>query len=160
MIESCSRKRMLLGILVLGGLSILVIILESVHLHTPDESFSDIHETHHVLKEKLSPRDKCWQNETFDIIEACDLCTKDEIKNQVPVVCVAKGYKELVQCKNGKQTYRSCERVVWVEEAKFWKFEGFFAISSFFCGIALFIRQKQLDHWMYQRIQRQMASGV
>ena len=162
MIESCSRRRMLLGILALGALSILVIILESRHLHTSDEKeASDIHETHEVLKKKLSPGDKCWKTEPFDIEKECDLCTEEEITNESPVVCVAKGYKELVKCKtSGTRTYRSCDRVVWVEESKFWKFEGFFFVSSFVCGIALFIRQKQLDHWMYQRIQRQMASGV
>ena len=160
MIESCSRRRMLLGILALGALSILVIILESRHLHTNDES-SDIHETHEVLKKKLSPGDKCWKTEPFEIEKECDLCTEEEIRNESPVVCVAKGYKELVKCKtSGTRTHRSCDRVVWVEEAKFWKFEGFFIFSSLICGSALFVRQKQLDHRMYQRIQRQMASGV
>ena len=164
MIESCSRKRMLLGILALGALSILVIILESRHLHTPDETSeaSDIHETHHLLKEKLSPDDMCWKTEPFEVVKNCDLCSEDEKAKQDPVVCAAaKGYKEVVMCKtSGQKTYRSCDRVVWVEESKFWKFELFFALSSFFCGIAVFVRQKQLDHWMYQRIQRQMASGV
>ena len=68
MIELCSRRRMLLGILALGALSILVIILESRHLHTADET-SDIHETHEVLKKKLSPGDKCWKTEPFDVEE-------------------------------------------------------------------------------------------
>ena len=162
MIESCSRRRMLFGILALGALSILVIILESRHLHSNSDETADIHETHEVLKKKLSPGDKCWKSEPYDIEKDCDLCTEDEIKNQSPVVCVAgKGYKELVKCKtSGKRTHRSCDRVVWVEESRFWKFEAFFIFSSVFCGAALFIRQKQLDHWMYQRIQRQMASGV
>ena len=95
MIELCSRRRMLLGILALGGLSILVIILESRHLHTSDET-ADIHETHAVLKIKLSPGDKCWKTEPFDVEKECDICTKEEIENQSPVVCVAKGNKELV----------------------------------------------------------------
>ena len=160
MIESCSRRRMLLGILALGALTVLVIILESRHLSRSDE-VSDIHETHEVLKKKLSPGDKCWKTEEFDIEKECDICSEDEIKKESPVVCVAKGYKELVKCKtSGTETYRSCDRVPWIEESKFWKFEGFCVFSSFVCGIALFIRQKQLDHWMYQRIQRQMASGV
>ncbi len=85
-------------------LSILIIILESSQLHTPDE---DVHELHPVLKEKLSPNDKCWQTEEFEVIRGCDLCTKEEIFSQEPVVCVAQGRKELVECKKAKrQTYR------------------------------------------------------
>jgi hypothetical protein len=34
-----------------------------------------VHEFHPVLKEKLSPNDKCWKNETFDVVKECDLCT-------------------------------------------------------------------------------------
>ena len=160
MIELCSRRRMLFGILALGALSILVIILESRHLHTTDEA-SDIHETHEILKKKLSPGDKCWKTEPFEVEKECDLCTQEEIEKQSPVVCVAKGYKELVKCKkSGTRTNRSCDRVAWVEESKFWKFEAFFIFSSLVSGVALFVRQKQLDHRMYQRIQKQMHSGV
>jgi hypothetical protein len=50
-----------------------VIILESRHLHTPDEV--DVHEFHPVLKEKLSQDDKCWKTEEFKVIKECDLCT-------------------------------------------------------------------------------------
>ena len=28
-----------------------------------------------VLKEKLSPDDKCWKTEEYDVIKECDLCT-------------------------------------------------------------------------------------
>lgn len=158
MIEFCTKKRMLLGILALGGLSILVIILESRHLHTPDE---DVHEQHPVLKEKLSPNDKCWKTEEFIVVKECDLCTDDEISKQDPLVCVAKGVKELVECKkSARRAYRSCDKVTWIEERRFWTFEGVLTLIGFFCGVGLFIRQKQIDHRMYQRIQRQIAAGV
>ena len=50
----------------------IVIILESRHLHTVDE---DIHELHPDLKAHLTPDDKCWKNESFNILEKCDLCS-------------------------------------------------------------------------------------
>ena len=63
-------------------LSILIIILESRHLsHIEDPRNSsngfddDIHESHPVLKEKLSSDDKCWKKEPFEIVKECDLCT-------------------------------------------------------------------------------------
>lgn len=158
MIELFSKKRMLIGILALGGLSIIIIILENRNLHTLEE---DIHDWHPDLKAKLTPDDKCWKNESFSILEKCDLCSGDEIKFQKPLVCVAKGQKELVECKkSGIKTYRSCDRVDWVEERRFWTFEGLLTLLGFVSGLAVFIRQKQLDHRMYQRIQKQIASGV
>ena len=56
--------------------------------------------------------------------------------------------------------FSSCDRVDWVEERRFWTFEGLLTLLGFISGLAVFIRQKQLDHRMYQRIQKQIASGV
>ena len=53
----------------------------------------------------------------------------------------------------------SCDRVDWVEERRFWTFEGLLTLLGLASGLAVFIRQKQLDHRMYQRIQRQIASA-
>jgi hypothetical protein len=54
----------------------------------------------------------------------------------------------------------SCDRVEWVEERRFWTFEGLLTLIGLVSGLAVFIRQKQLDHRMYQRIQKQIAAGV
>lgn len=59
-------------------LSVLVIILESRHLHSPSDEV-DVHEEHPVLKERLSPGDKCWKTEEFAILEPCDLCTSNTV---------------------------------------------------------------------------------
>ena len=53
-------------------LSVIIIILENRNLHTLEE---DIHDWHPDLKAKLTPDDKCWKNETFSILEKCDLCS-------------------------------------------------------------------------------------
>ncbi len=88
-----------------------------------------MHDYHPVLKERLSPDDKCWKTEEAVIVEECDLCTglrisndifgltennlrfltipAEEIAKENPIVCVAKGYKELVECKKShRTTYR------------------------------------------------------
>ena len=54
----------------------------------------------------------------------------------------------------------SCDRVEWVEEKRFWTFEGLLLLLGLVSGLSVFVRQKQLDHRMYQRIQRQIAAGV
>jgi hypothetical protein len=47
-----------------------------------------------------------------------------------------------------------------VEEKKFWTFEAVLTLLGLVSGTGLFIRQKQIDHRMYQKIQRQIAAGV
>merc|ERR1719244_656069 len=70
------------------------------------------------------------------------------------------GSKEKVKCSSGKEAYRSCEKVERIEEQKFWMFEGVMALIAGVSYGALFLRQKQMDHRMYQKIQRQIAAGV
>jgi len=157
MIEFCSKKRMVLAIAALAGLSVLIIILESSHLRSHQD---DIHESHPLLKEKLKPADKCWTTENFETVEACETCTKEEIFGHNPLVCVARGNKEKVRCDSGKVAYRACDKVIRVEEQKFWIFEFVCAVSGALSASVVFLRQKQLDHKMYQKIQRQIAAGV
>ncbi len=56
--------------------------------------------------------------------------------------------------------YRSCSRVTWLEERKFWTFEGSLTLMGILSGMAVYVRQKQLDHRTYQSIKKQLASGV
>ena len=53
----------------------------------------------------------------------------------------------------------SCDTVPWIEKRRFWTFEGILSVLGFFSGVAVYVRQKQLDHKMYQRIQRQIANN-
>lgn len=157
MIELCSKRKMLLAIVCLGLASVLIIILESKHLRAHEV---DIHESHPILKEKMRAEDKCWQNQEYSVIEKCHTCTKEEIFSHQPVVCVANGYKEKVRCSTGNETYRACEKVEAIEERKFWIFETVVFFTGCASASMVFLRQKQLDHKMYQRIQRQIAAGV
>lgn len=54
----------------------------------------------------------------------------------------------------------SCDRVTWLEERRFWTFEGILFLMGLVSALGVFVRQKQLDHKMYQRIQKQIAEGV
>ena len=71
------------------------------------------------------------------------------------------GNKEKVRCSNsGKEAFRSCDKVQRIEEQKFWVFEFICAVIGATSASVVFLRQKQLDHKMYQKIQRQIAAGV
>ena len=54
----------------------------------------------------------------------------------------------------------SCSVVPWMEERRFWTFEAAVCFFGVISAVSVFIRQKQLDHKMYKRIQKQMTSGV
>jgi len=158
MLQLCSsKKRMVAAIAVLATLSLLVVILESSQLRSHQE---DIHESHPLLKKQLTAAEKCWTTETFTVEAECDLCSKEEINAHLPVVCVARGNKEKVKCASGKVAYRACDKVRWVEERKFWMFESVMALVAGVSYGLVFLRQKQQDHKMYQRIQKQIAAGV
>eukprot|EP00088_Acartia_fossae_P022313 TRINITY_DN23552_c0_g1_i1.p1 TRINITY_DN23552_c0_g1~~TRINITY_DN23552_c0_g1_i1.p1 ORF type:complete len:158 (-),score=14.11 TRINITY_DN23552_c0_g1_i1:261-734(-) len=157
MIERCSKRRMILAIALLGLASAIIIILESSHLRAHEV---DIHESHPILKE-IPLAEKCWTREEVSILEPCHHCTKEEILNHKPVVCVAKGFKEKIKCEtSGNVTYRACHQVAWVEERRFWIFEAVMFVSGCISASFVFLRQKQLDHIVYKRIQKQIATGV
>ena len=65
-----------------------------------------------------------------------------------------------MKCNSGKEAYRACDKVIRIEEQKFWIFEFVWALSGALSASVVFLRQKQLDHKMYQKIQRQIAAGV
>ena len=90
---------------------------------------------------------------------------------------ICSDYKEKVRCDSGTEAYRSCDKINRLEERKFWIFELVCALTGgvryrlqivknllnnffFFSASIVFLRQKQLDHKMYQRLQRQIAAGV
>jgi len=148
---------MVAAVALLAGLSILVIILESSQLRSHQE---DIHESHPLLKKELTAAEKCWTSEEFTVEAECDLCSKTEINSHSPVVCVARGNKEKVKCASGKVAYRACDKVRWVEKRKFLIFESAMLFISGISYALVFLRQKQHDHKMYQKIQRQIAAGV
>jgi len=158
MIERCSKRRMLLAIAMLGLLSVIIIILESLVLVSHEQP--DIHESHPILKEKLKEEEKCWKREEFSVVEPCHHCTKEEISSHSPVVCVATGFKEQVRCASGNVTQKACHQVAWLEERKFWVFETAMFFTGCVSASFVFLRQKQLDHIVYKRIQKQIANGV
>ena len=70
------------------------------------------------------------------------------------------GNKEKVRCDSGKEAYKACDKVDRIEERNFWIFEFVCVLIGGISASIVFLRQKQLDHKMYQKIQRQIAAGV
>lgn len=152
MIESCSQKRMLLAITSLGGLTLLVLVLES-HLTSGNSRT-------HVTPIKNLTSD-CILKEDYSVIEPCHPCTDFEITSKSISACLLTHFKEILKChKTGTVVVRSCDKVTWLEERNFWMFEGFMLLIGLVSITLVYTRQKILDHRMLRRIQRQLASGV
>ena len=86
-----------------------------------------------------------------------------EVKEMFMTICFNTnfpGNKEKVRCDSGLEAFRACGKVTRIEERKFWIFEFVCALSGALSASIVFLRQKQLDHKMYQKIQRQIAAGV
>lgn len=155
MIESCTKKRMIFGITLLGGLTLFVLMLES---HWASGKKSHIGG---VPEKNATNENNCWLNEEFEVIEECHPCSDFEITSKSNGVCVPTHFKETIKCKvSGKIINRSCDKVTWLEERNFWIFEGSMFVMGVISTIIVFSRQKILDHQMLRRIQRQLASGV
>ncbi|XP_021919690.1 protein JTB [Zootermopsis nevadensis] len=155
MIESCTKRRMILAITFLGGLTLLVLIVES--------HWTAGNGKNHVgaVGKNSSNDNNCWLREDIETVQPCHPCTDFEITSKSVGVCVATHFKETLFCKSsGKVVSRSCDKVTWLEERKFWIFEGSVFVVGVISTTFVFARQKILDHRMLRRIQRQLASGV
>ncbi|KAK8736831.1 hypothetical protein OTU49_004662 [Cherax quadricarinatus] len=155
MIESCSKKRMVIAIACLIGLSVLVLIVENEL--APNDTRPHTHTTPHP---NVTQREFCWIVEKMEELEECQPCTDLEIKSGSPAVCTSASYRQKVKCMKTGEVFRKCDRVMWLEERHFWTFEAVVGVVGFVAGLATMARQKILDHRVVQRIQRQVAAGV
>ncbi|XP_037783964.1 protein JTB-like [Penaeus monodon] len=155
MIESCSKKRMVIAIACLISLSVLVLIIENEL--APNDTRPHTHTTAHP---NMTQRDMCYLREEFNELEECQPCSDLETKSGSPTVCGSASYRQKIKCKKTGEVFRKCDRVVWLEERHFWIFETVMGVVGLASGLATVFRQKVLDHRILQRIQRQVAAGV
>lgn len=151
MIESCPRKRMLLGITFLGTLTVCVLFVEShwtQQNNTRKRSF------------RVEQNSTCFEREKYEIVQECQPCTDFEIASKSIGVCIHTHYKEVLKCASGEMVTRSCDKVAYIEEHQFWKFESFMFISALISTFLVYVRKKVLNKRMLQRVQRQLANSV
>ncbi|XP_017773548.1 PREDICTED: protein JTB [Nicrophorus vespilloides] len=152
MIESCPKKRMLLGITFLGVLTILVLIVES-------------HWTEHTNPSRkrvfiVEQNSTCFEKEHFEIIKECEPCTEFEIASKSIGVCIHTHYKEVLRCASGETVTRSCDKTAFIDERTFWRFEGCMFLASVVATFCALSRKRVLNRRTMQRVQRQLANSV
>ncbi|KAG8040605.1 hypothetical protein G9C98_002601 [Cotesia typhae] len=97
MIESCTKKRMLLAVTLLGGLTVLVLIVESQWTDSTNNK---------PFIENLERNATCTTNGDYEIITECHPCTAFEIASKSIGVCIHSRYKEILRCKTGETVTR------------------------------------------------------
>ncbi|XP_045215901.1 uncharacterized protein LOC123566107 [Mercenaria mercenaria] len=147
MIEFCTRKRMVLAILLLFSLTVVTLIVEG--------RWSNNHKIAEVNAENES---RCG-SEVVKVIESCRQCTTFEMKSE-QAYCVKTGYREKIQCGKQKDNIykRSCKVDPWIEERKFWILE----LVTCIVGIGTYgiVRHRQgiLDQLLMEKVNRQIAA--
>ncbi|KAJ8982912.1 hypothetical protein NQ317_004566 [Molorchus minor] len=127
MIESCPKKRMIVGISVLGILTVLVLIVES---HWT-ESNKHLKKQNFVVEQNST----CWEKEKYEVIKDCEPCSAFELRSKSIGVCIHTHFKEVLRCANGETVTRSCDRAAYFNEQAFWRFEGFVCWKCRFIGV-------------------------
>ncbi|CAG9862519.1 unnamed protein product [Phyllotreta striolata] len=152
MIESCPKKRMVLGITILGILTLLVLFIES-HWTEPNK----LSRKSNFIVEQNST---CWELGNYEVLKECEPCSEFEIRSRNIGVCIHTKYKEVLKCSNGEIVIRSCDRAAYIDEQQFWRFEGFMFAISLISTVCVVSRRKVLTKRILQRVQRQIANCV
>ncbi|KAL1137675.1 hypothetical protein AAG570_009371 [Ranatra chinensis] len=114
-----------------------------------------------ILEKNATGTDLCWLHEKYTVIEPCHLCSGFEIASQSNKACIPTHFKESVKClKSGRQVFKSCDRVHWIEEKKFWQFEALMFVLCLTSSACVILRQKVLDQRHIRCLQRRLANSV
>ncbi|XP_034245423.1 protein JTB [Thrips palmi] len=161
MIEFCSERRMFIAIGLLGGVTLLVLILEGRWTWSATAARGTVAPSASSVSSASSPQatnTSCWLHEEYEVVEECHPCTDFEVASKSIKECIPTKFKEVVKCRISGRAVRSCQKVVWLEERKFWLFEVFTLCGALISSLAVFIRQRQLDRRMMKRLQAQLST--
>ncbi|BES96507.1 Jumping translocation breakpoint protein [Nesidiocoris tenuis] len=158
MFDVYSKRRMLAAVIFLGGLTFIVLIFES---HWAFEASSVTHFGNYSNLQKNASGNICKADEVVEVVEACHPCSDFEIASKSNKACLATHFKEAITCqKSGIKSYRSCEKVQWMEERKFWQFEFLIFVLALTSSASVVLRQKVLDQKHLRTLQRRLANSV
>ncbi|KAK6180425.1 hypothetical protein SNE40_012585 [Patella caerulea] len=152
MIEFCSKRRMLFVIAILTCLSIVTLFFENRWSNQ------------RILKEAkvaaAALMNASCNPGVVTVLETCKICPREENKKELSF-CRQTGYKEFVQCPDGKKIFRGCDLYLPANERKtFWIFEATWLIIAVVFYSIVRKRQKVLDNQAMDKINKQIASGL
>lgn len=149
---------MLAAVIFLGGLTFVILIFES---HWAFETSTTSHFGNYSNLSKNASAEECKPDEETEVIESCHPCSDFEIASKSNVACIPSHFKEAVKClKSGKTLFRSCDKVQWLEDRKFWQFEFLIFFLACASSASVVLRQKVLDQKHLRTLQRRLAHSV
>ncbi|XP_072947465.1 protein JTB [Epargyreus clarus] len=154
MIETCSKRCMLLGTVSLGVLTIVILILESQLAETLSGN--------HRMRNKTFPTENnstCWKDQPYKVISECHPCSDFEIKSKSIGVCIHTSFKEILKCENGETVTRSCDRVAYLDERAYWKFTIWSFVAGAMSSIAVMLRMRVLNYRAKRRARQVLSNG-
>ncbi|KAH3781738.1 uncharacterized protein LOC127842646 [Dreissena polymorpha] len=148
MIEFCTRKRMVLTILILLSLTVITLFVEG--------HWSASHKLADINSATEEPEGRCRSKE-LKIISECSPCKPLEMEQ---TFCIKTGYQEKVQCGNDKNSTfsRSCKLDPWIQEKRFWMLEIATCIVGLLSYSVVKYRQGILDQQLLEKVNRQIAA--
>lgn len=96
----------------------------------------------------------------FVIFLLLHVCADFEIASQSIGVCIHTNFKEILRCSSGETVTRSCDRVAWLEERRFWTFQGLTFVFAVISTTFVVARKRVLNRRMLTRMQKQLANSV
>ncbi|WAR01000.1 JTB-like protein [Mya arenaria] len=153
MIEFCSRKRMVVAIVVLLSLTVLTLFVEG-RWSTAKHNLVDVNSG----RDSEENKSRCGAVKEV-IMEECRTCKPWE---QEQAFCQRTGYREKVGCGENKSDsdtfFRSCHVDPWVEERKFWLVEALTCLLGLASYALVKYRQSILDQQLLDKVNRQIAA--
>ncbi|XP_021351707.1 protein JTB-like isoform X2 [Mizuhopecten yessoensis] len=152
MIEFCTKKRMLIALCILLSVSFVILLVQSAW------------STHHSIREFNTLQGRKERNESCSsgnerVLKACHPCTKLDLRRERPS-CRLWGYMEVIECEDKKEISRNCDIDPDKHATRFWVFE----LVCLLIGIASYFvvkkRQKRLDTFLMEKINKQISEGV
>lgn len=159
MIEQCSKKRLVSALVVLGGLTVVILLVENgISLNAEPR---EAHQTQ-IATGNITDETSCHEEHAVEVVETCRPCKLAEVNDSV---CKATMYVEKIQCNIvGNELsitlLKSCPKVRWLEEKGFWTLECICALMGTLSYVMVGIRQKHLAHLLAEKVNKQIACGV
>ncbi|CAG7826823.1 unnamed protein product [Allacma fusca] len=179
--QFCTKKRMILAIILLGLLTILLLIFEEAlttqeehkptsspkpvikdHVDVNSLSEGNIHPSPASAQASLSRQDSqnlCWLKESYTVEQSCTACSDFEINSKSPPACIETGLKEIVRCSVSGLVTRSCSRVPDAEKKRFLVFESLMLLMTILSYGFVKFRTSQLERIAAKQIEQNLAAG-
>ncbi|XP_076465944.1 uncharacterized protein LOC143297449 [Babylonia areolata] len=146
--DYCNKKRMAASCAVLVLITLVTIAFQSHFSYTAQLE-------QQILSHKAKANSSCGKQE-MKVLSACEKCPREELRNEEPF-CMETGYKQQVECADGRHMYNWCDITPAVEERQFWLFELAALLITCASYTVVYVRQRKNDQLLMEKINRQIG---